>query len=662
LAAVAYRISPGPVTRTALFAVFTHRPAFLGFLRIPSTGFIGGRPLADGQLLLAERQGGTPVVIDPARNGTMVARFSSVVNPAASADDFDVSADGTTVAVATTYRSSDQAPPQFQLGIYDLATRALRFPPIFIAFHAGAVALNAGGTRVAVAGGHDGAAAEFDARTGMALGSIPPLPRPAAFPPLGRNTAAVRYSPDGHLYVGSIAGPVRVFDQVEREVARWDAGTGISTGSMWLTADARVLITTGFPGGMVAFDTATGTTRWRVPTYVECSDVSRTGSNDRLYCLDGSGAPRVYDVATGALVNDDLNPQVGQPSGMIVSGDGRTVYRVGFRDGTIGHFSRDGEGLVTRSIPGWAAGPFNADGRRLLLSDTRSDARVVWDPTTNTVIDDLQGLKSARWTDDPTRLAAIFPDATIGEYDLSHRQRVPGVTVPVPANLVDFVVDDRHDRLALARGDGSVEIVDRSGRTVARLGTKGPVYEMAFTADGKTVAVAQEAGTTFFDVASGTTRETLAGVQAVALAGKTLVGVNADGAAQFYDPATLAPVASPVAGSFDPAAPFNLSNDGRTLLASGADVRLHLIDVASKSELGDGIAETSGAGPAGFLAPDGRRLVVDAAPFGVAVWNLDPEEWRHAACRLAGRDLTTEEWSRYVSAIGSYHPACGPFR
>jgi hypothetical protein len=30
------------------------------------------------------------------------------------------------------------------------------------------------------------------------------------------------------------------------------------------------------------------------------------------------------------------------------------------------------------------------------------------------------------------------------------------------------------------------------------------------------------------------------------------------------------------------------------------------------------------------------------------LWNLDPSSWRTAACSIAGRELTDEEWDRYL--------------
>jgi hypothetical protein len=42
-------------------------------------------------------------------------------------------------------------------------------------------------------------------------------------------------------------------------------------------------------------------------------------------------------------------------------------------------------------------------------------------------------------------------------------------------------------------------------------------------------------------------------------------------------------------------------------------------------------------------------------------WDLDPTHWVTAACRMAGRNLTEEEWSIYISDLAPYHETCPGF-
>jgi hypothetical protein len=46
---------------------------------------------------------------------------------------------------------------------------------------------------------------------------------------------------------------------------------------------------------------------------------------------------------------------------------------------------------------------------------------------------------------------------------------------------------------------------------------------------------------------------------------------------------------------------------------------------------------------------------------GVVVWELDPAHCEPAACDLAGRNLTREEWDRYVGDLLPYRATCAQY-
>ena len=40
------------------------------------------------------------------------------------------------------------------------------------------------------------------------------------------------------------------------------------------------------------------------------------------------------------------------------------------------------------------------------------------------------------------------------------------------------------------------------------------------------------------------------------------------------------------------------------------------------------------------------------------LWDLQPEHWVTAACAIAGRNLTKQEWDTYVGDLGAYEATC----
>jgi hypothetical protein len=70
-------------------------------------------------------------------------------------------------------------------------------------------------------------------------------------------------------------------------------------------------------------------------------------------------------------------------------------------------------------------------------------------------------------------------------------------------------------------------------------------------------------------------------------------------------------------------------------------------EVATRKLVGAPLPASDTGGFAGFF-PDGEHVLgVFFSGRGV-VWNVDPAAWKTRACRVAGRNLTREEWSDFL--------------
>jgi WD40 repeat protein len=86
------------------------------------------------------------------------------------------------------------------------------------------------------------------------------------------------------------------------------------------------------------------------------------------------------------------------------------------------------------------------------------------------------------------------------------------------------------------------------------------------------------------------------------------------------------------------------SDDG-SLVASANEGRLSFWNGRSGARLGSATVKWEGD-PS--FSKDGKELLFARTDGSVLTWNLDPDSWIRAACRLAGRPLTEQEWHNYL--------------
>jgi DNA-binding beta-propeller fold protein YncE len=134
-----------------------------------------------------------------------------------------------------------------------------------------------------------------------------------------------------------------------------------------------------------------------------------------------------------------------------------------------------------------------------------------------------------------------------------------------------------------------------------------------------------------------------------------LVGGDGSGAITQYDLDTLEPIGT-FPGTQSLVTQLRFSADGEILIANALNQTVSIYDVASRSRLGDPIANDV---PflTGSIRPDGNAVVTNS-PHGVAIWDIDPEHLADAACTVAGRNLTATEWDTYIGDAGDHRATC----
>ncbi|KRF23909.1 BTAD domain-containing putative transcriptional regulator [Phycicoccus sp. Soil803] len=350
-----------------------------------------------------------------------------------------------------------------------------------------------------------------------------------------------------------------------------------------------------------------------------------------LFAARNDGLLLAWDVAGRRRFLPSIPPQSGRLDGVYassrVSPDGKTVaYLVTSPvDGAVSLQFLD---VATHTI-----GPAIATGDRFdywVNLAWRPDSKAVatmlgtewlriWDPATGAVLEAHREagdrITSGEFSHDGSRLVIGTRNGWIKAVAGAGRRNGPSVQVSTSGPVTTAAVDPRGDRAIASTGDG-ISVLDLRAGTVSRRATLGyTANAAAWTLDGATIALS---GADFRQGGVGVVTT----VDAATLALRTTTaGRNAAGGGE-----------------------LRLEPDGEHFLTASGD-RVALWDATTGALLR---AVGVDARTAGGFTGDGSALVL-ASPTGtVSTWDPDPGAAIRAACDIAGRDLTEQEWRTYL--------------
>jgi WD40 repeat protein len=390
------------------------------------------------------------------------------------------------------------------------------------------------------------------------------------------------FTRDGKQIVGPSWKGAHVWDIASGEVVDTYGGTGPVNSDLVIDRRGLALFTAG-DGTVTAWDPAGARRVGR--EFPTTDDTMRCPGN--LICAVGDAHSPVMAVSLG---------------------DGRTALR----DPRSGRFvdilpARDGS---SPAVPAFVPG-----GRRLA---TGGDAGTVtiWDVPKRAIVQRLRYREPVVWV-------AVSPDGTL----LAVQRQSPGAQ------------------------DAHVEVRSlRTGRTIYTRTTRFGAGGLAFTGDGRELVasgccVAGSAVMSSWDARSGAQRFRRGVKQnfpAFALSprqGTVAVGTE-DGRVLWWDARTGRSLGTPTKVAPSEANQLAFSPNGRLLAVSGATVVLW--DVDTRKRVGSGFPSVKAWIPGIAFEPNGRLLIFQVA--ATIEWPTDRPTLQRSACRIAGRDLTPQEW------------------
>jgi WD40 repeat protein len=184
---------------------------------------------------------------------------------------------------------------------------------------------------------------------------------------------------------------------------------------------------------------------------------------------------------------------------------------------------------------------------------------------------------------------------------------------------------------------------------------QGIVYGLAFNPDGSRLASGgQDSLIRLWDVQSRKRvlpplrghEDTVSGL-AFSPDGQILASSSVDRTVRLWNPRTgRRRRGTPLSGPETSLTGVAFDAEGSLLGASSLDGKIFLWDVESLRSIGRGVR---GVGEAFNLAfdPKGKFLASGNSVSG-RLFDLRYETWRSEACRIVGRNMTTEEWKKYL--------------
>jgi WD40 repeat protein len=501
---------------------------------------------------------------------------------------------------------------------------------------------------------------------GLPGGALTPLSPPSA----------LAFMPDGTLVVGTTGDKLAIVDPALGEITKTIPVPAVSANvAMAATGDGRIV--TAGERELLAVDGSTGALLWRrtfetaQPT--PCAWIAIAEPTSTVYCADLSGGIEERSLETGEPTGRRLDPQLGMVGPITVSTDGRELFAIGAGSTAISRWRLDGTGLITRMIARGSAAMagYGPDGTSIITAKRLAGTTQAGELTEYSIWDPTQDREQLRVPGTAVDVGWAGPDAIIGLFDAIDRVGFLDASSgeQVPGDPVDLTM--RHSwllasgtRLYAADATGRVAVYD--GRTHRRieptLQFDGEVQTISGTEDESLLAVTvSKDGRSTTQLVDGRTGTVLSpelnGPGLTILAGRGELIAGDENRLVRHDVPSLATSGS-LPGVQGGLSNLQVSADGKLLLAGANDETVALYDLDAGIRLGDPIPTSSPLITSAYLRPDGLELLVNEKD-GVAVWDLEPDQQAAAACRMAGRDLTREEWSTYFAGTGTYHSTCG---
>ena len=640
--------------RNSLLTALQTHPYLAAFLH----GNIGGvRAVAyspDGRALATAGQGNAILLWDTdtrAQIGTIVTSHTAPIDSLAYSPDGTLLVSGAEDGVIQRWDITTGAAYGEPLLGHEAAIRA--------------VAFSSDGTRIA-SGSLDMTARLWDAESGEPIGE--------PITDHGDAVLAVAFSPDGSLLAtGGSDGTARL----------WNAENAQPVGEP-LTGHAGLVVALAFSpdGSLLATGGSDGRAMLWLMDDLESGGFPLVAHQDYVRSLAFS--PDGHWLASAS--NDDTVrlSSIDGTAAITYRGHTDNVWSVAFRpDGAqIASGGADGrvllwlppdkpllaERVINADMPLMAVA-LSPDGTHLAgAGGTRGEYPIrIWDRATGEAQSAFAGhadlITALAYSPDGTLLASTGRDSVIHLWSTADGALLR--TLELQTGEAGYALTFSPDGTLLASGsDTGVRLWQTTtGQMLMQWKPQVPIFALVFSPDGTLLASGGDDDVVdLWDVGVGAPSGSPLTYHSDAISslafspdGSTLASGSRDATIALWDVASRQMRRQPLVGHGDWVSGLAFSPDSAILASSSHDATVRLWHVASGQAQGQGfsghLARVNG------LAFGANALLSAGQDRRLIEWSLDPAAWRSAACAVANRELTPDEWARYFEG-SEYQVIC----